>query len=209
MKRLTTVLVGLALLACGGVVESTSTAAFTYGSTSTVTATANIPYLWLHLYSSASDPDGDTGYATRAGYTPTTPAASGMDDTIAVHVGSWADSKAHDISRVLKLKTPATFPDGLTSVKVTATLVADPATGLQPIAAVGLDTWGASPTWTTTVNSWAASVKRQLDLRVKYTGSWAKRQYIPKVRLTVTHGGSTTVYDIPVKCNYMSATGPD
>jgi hypothetical protein len=112
---------------------------------------------------------------------------------------------------VLTIKTPTTFPVGaITQVTVTATLLADPATGFQPIDSVGFAIAGNSAR--TTPVTLGKNVKYQLNLHLQMTGSQNGTQYAPKVLITVTYSGFTTTYyqyKVPVKIYAGSGAGPN
>jgi hypothetical protein len=135
-------------------------------STSTVGVGAAGVEDMLHLYSYSSDPDGLSGYYQHPG--TLTYAATGVDSTLAVNLGGQSRSSTTTCNRVFTIKAPAAFPSGVTSVTVTAGLVADSSTGSQPITAFGFGNVGSS--------SRSTSVKRT---------------YYPSVLITVTYSGYT------------------
>jgi len=188
-----------------------SGASFTRASDSTISVTTAAASGWLHLYSQSTDPDGTTGYYSRKGSSPATPAATGVDTTMAVNLGGQGTTGTQTINRVLTIKTPAAFPDGtVTQVTVTASLLADPATGFQPINQAGFDTVGGSAR--TTPVTLATTTKRQLNLYLRMTGSQSGTQYVPSVVITVTYSGFTTTYyqyTVPVKIYAGSGAGPN
>lgn len=197
-------LAAMAALAWTAVATRPSSAAFTTTSQSRLEASADRASRWLNLYAQGTDPWGDTGYATQVGSPD--PAASGRDETTDVRFripdgGTWTHT------RVLKVRTPASFPDpAVTSVTVTATIVPDAATGRQPIRRFGVDVWGAIPTYTTTVANWAPGVQRQLNLETRFPGnSIPPGDYAPQVILTVTFTGFTATfyqYTIPIHIRF-------
>jgi hypothetical protein len=174
-----------------------------------VQATADHIHSWLHAYSQSTDPDGLTGYAVRRNSSPSVSAATGSDESVAVHLGGYTGTTT--VNRVITIKTPATFPDTtVTSVTVTASLLADSTTGKQPISAIGFAASGS--TGRTNPVTLGRGVKDQLNLRVSVTGLTSNTLYVPTVKITVTFTGFTTayyVYSIPVKVYYGSGAGPN
>lgn len=165
-----------------------SGASFTSASTSTISASTAGAQNLLNLYSESTDPDGLGSYYRRPG--TTTPAATGRDATLVVDLGLQAASNT-TCNRVFTIKTPSSFPAGISSVTVTATLIADPATGIQPITQIGFASIGG--TGRTNPVTIAAGVKRQCNLVVaapKPTGT----VYRPTVLITITYSGFTGTY---------------
>jgi hypothetical protein len=198
-----------ALLALGAV--RWSGAVFSSASTSTVRAATDRIESWLHVYSQSTDPDGLTGYATRRGSSPTVPAATGMDGTIAVHLGGFSSTTATSITRVVTIKAVNPFPvAGVTQISAQAYLVADPATGRQPITGIGFSAVGGTQrTNPVTLN---AAQKLQMNLRVRMRNLTWGTLYEPRVQVVVTYTGFTTVYyryEFVVKAYYGNGAGPD
>jgi hypothetical protein len=186
-RRLIIALVVAGVCACA-VLVPTSGATFTCSSSSSVEVTADKVQNWLHLYSQSTDPDGLTGYCTQA---PTSnPAATGMDETLTVNLGSLPKAKQTTCNRVFTIKTPASFPTG-TSATVTAALVADSGSGAQPVTSFGFANVGTNGTYTNPV-SLGVGQKRQFNVRVK--PATAGTVYYPKVLITVTYSGMTATY---------------
>ncbi len=214
MRRVLLVAVGviaLAALASSAMLAGgtrTSTAAFTTASVSTLEGSALHVHDWLHLYSRATDPQGDAGYADQVG--DPAPAASGQDESIAVDL-TIAGSGTYTHGRVLKVRTPDTFPDVspdpvVTTVTVTVSLTPDPASGLQPISKYGVDPWGAAPSYAKTITGWGPATQRQLNLKTKFPGKkFGPGLYEPSVVLTLTYTGLTSAYfqyTVPVRIRY-------
>lgn len=186
-----------------------SSASFTTTSQSSLTATAAKASGWMHLHSQATDPDGDTGYATQVGNSSS--AARGEDEGIVVDfVIAGGGTYIHP--KVLKVKTSPSFPvAGVTAITVTVTALPDPSTGLQPISKYGLDPWDVAPTYTKTITGWPPdsipTVKRQLNLQTKFPGKkFAAGLYEPSIVMTVTYTGFTTAYyqyTIPIRIQYQ------
>jgi hypothetical protein len=128
VKRLVLVFAAAALLGGASFVQF-SGASFSSAGSANVAVTTDRVQNWLHLYSQSTDPDGLTGYSTQS--PGTNPAATGMDETVAVNLGT-TPAGTTTCSRVLTIKTPTSFPTG-TSATITVTMVADPATGSQPM----------------------------------------------------------------------------
>jgi hypothetical protein len=195
------------VLAALTVVRS-SGAIFNARTTSKVAATTDKIQSWVHLYSQSTDPDGQTGYFSRRGSSPAVPAATGMDDTIAVYLGGFTGTTT--CNRVISLKTLATFPDtSITQVTLAASTVADTATGKQPINSIGFSAWGG--TSRTTPVTIGKSVQDQLTLQISVSGLTSGTLYTPHVRITMTFTGFTTTYyqyDFPVKVYYGTGPGP-
>lgn len=195
MRRLLVLLAVTAVVA-GGALIHVSSAQFNSSSTSTISVATDRVQNWLHLYSQSTDPDGLTGYCTQA--PGTSPAATGVDGTLAVNLGYRAKGKDTTCSRVLTIKTPSAFPTG-TSVTITASLVADPTTGTQPITTVGFAAVGTGGTFTNPLSSLGVGQKRQLNLKVRPAAAGVT--YHPSILITVTYTGLTATYyeySIPV-----------
>jgi hypothetical protein len=185
-----------ALIALAPALATPSGASFTDSSTSNVSGSADNINRYLHVYSQSTDPDGYTGYFHRRG-SGTTPAATGVDDTLAVNIGGTGNMpQTFTCNYLFGLKVaPAPLPRGLTQVTLTVTAGPDQATGKQPLVMTG------SNTVTGPAN---AKYYFSVDVNVSAAGGFvANRQYIPHLYVTVTYTGFTTLsyyqYDIPVK----------
>lgn len=212
MRRVLVTLVllaALAALASAVAVQRSSGAVFSRTSDSSVQTTADHIHSWLYAYSQPTDPDGLTGYAVWRNSSPSVPAATGINESIAVHLGGYTARTT--VNRVITIKTPPTFPDStVTSVTVTASLVADSTTGKQPISAVGFAASGS--TGRTNPVTLGRGVKDQMNLVISVTGLTNNTLYVPTVKITVTFTGFTTayyVYSIPVKVYYGTGPGPN
>jgi hypothetical protein len=164
-------------------------------SSSSVSVTTATAASWLHLYSQSTDPNGLTAYYVKSG--GTTPAATGSDFTLAVDLGSFTKNTTATCNRVLTIIAMSPLPTG-TSATVTASLVADSTSGLQPITAVGFAAVGS--TGRTNPVSVTAGLKRQLNLTLRLPNV-AATTYRPHILITVTYTGYTGSYyryDIPV-----------
>ena len=158
--------------------------------------TADTPANYLRLYSQASDPAGLTGYATKRLSSPTAPAATGANLTLAVALGGFKNQSTTSVTRVLTLQALNPLPAGASPLTVTAALAADPVTGRQPLTGAtfsALDGSGAGPTATLT-----AGEKRQLNLTVRtqpnsvFPGN--NVLHTPTVTLRVTYPGYTGTF---------------
>jgi hypothetical protein len=178
-----------------------SSATFTTMSQSAIRARADHVHDWLRLYAEDTDPGGLTGYAIRRLSDPPVPCASGQDELLVVDLGAYRSTGAPvAVERVITLMAPAPLPDGITSVTVTATLLPDPASGLQPLQKAEISTLtGAKAGNPVTL---AAGQQLQLNLRVRPKADMALGvPYYPLVRLTVTFTGSAVdyyVYEVPM-----------
>jgi hypothetical protein len=172
----------------GGALVPVSGASFNSSSSSTVNVTTDRIQNWLHLYSQSTDPDGLTGYCTQA--PGTSLAATGVDSTLAVNLGNRTKGSTTTCSLVFTIKTPSAYPTG-TSATVTASLLADPGTGTQPITTIGFGTVGQSGTFTNPV-SLGVGQKRQLNLKVNPATKGVV--YHPTILITVTYSGLTATY---------------
>ncbi len=175
-----------------------SGAFFTARSASELTVTADRIQNWLHLYSQSTDPDGDTGYALRAGVDPPTPAATGMDETLAVDLGTVSTNNVTFL-RVFTVKVPAPLPQG-DRVTVTAYVLRDPQRPWQPIRSIGFSPLGPGGGFTNPI-SIGSGQKYQLNLLVRIPPSQAGT-YDLTIRLTLTYAGySGTFYQylVPLK----------
>ena len=188
-----------------------STATFSSAGTTAVRVAADRIQEWLHVYSQGSDPDGLTGYATRRGSSPEVPAATGRDETIAVHLGGFTGTGNVTVNRVVTIQAVPSFPvTGITRITAQAYLVADPLSGRQPINACGFAAVGGTQR-TNPVNL-IARQKYQMTLRVRMNGLTSGRLYEPRVQIVVTYSGMTATYyryELPVKIWYGSGPGPD
>jgi hypothetical protein len=171
-----------------------SSATFTTTSQSAIRARADHVHDWLRLYAQDTDPGGLTGYAIRRLSNPPVPCASGQDEAIAVDLGAYRSTGAPVAAdRVITLTAPAPLPDGITSVTVTATLLPDPATGIQPLqkAEISTLTGGRAGNPVTLL----AGQQLQLNLRVRPKAEMPLGvPFYPLVRLTVTFPGSALDY---------------
>lgn len=207
MRTRLLMLATLALISVACATVAFSGAVFNYSAHDDVSATSDRVSNWLHLYSQTSpDPDGDTGYATQDGNPAL--AASGTDEGITVSL-QITNSGTHTHNRVLKVRTPQIFPSvtpAVSAVTVTVSVTDDPITHQQPISKYGVDAWGASPTYTKTINNWARNTKRQLNLETKFPGKkFSPGVYTPSVVLTMTYTGLTITYyqyTIPITIRY-------
>jgi hypothetical protein len=170
-----------------------SAAMFTASSDSTITATADGAQNWLHLYSQSTDPDGLGGYFVGPGMT--TPAAIGMDASLAVDMGTLPRPPGRPVTcmRVFTVKTPASFPSpGVTSVTVALTWQPDPDTGTPTLTGYGFSPIGG----TAAANpvTLGAGQKQQLNLDIKMAGVKKGEVVHPSLLVTLTYAGLTVAY---------------
>lgn len=190
-------LVALSLLA-GLAVESretgSSSATFTTTSQSAIRARADHVHDWLRLYAQDTDPGGLTGYAIRRLSDPPVPCASGQDELMVVDLGGFRSTGAPvTLKRVVTLMAPSPLPDDITSVTVTAALLPDPASGLQPLQRVDISNLnGAKAGNPVTL---LPGQQLQINLRVRGKAEMTPGvPYYPSVQLEVTFPGSAVAY---------------
>jgi hypothetical protein len=174
---------------------------------------ADSPANYLRLYSQYTDPAGLTGYAVKRGSSPSVPAATGANLTLAAALGGFKNQTATSVTRVLTLQALTPLPAGASPLTVTVALAADPVTGRQPLSGAtfsALDGSGAGPTATLT-----AGAKRQLNLTVRtQPGSLFPGNNVlhtPTVTLRVTYPGYTGTFlsfVVPVSVWDGNGSGP-
>lgn len=204
-------LIALAALACLAAPTVWSDARFTAQTSNRANAlSVDVTSRYLRAYSQSSNPTGLTGYATRRGSSPLVPAATGMDLGLTVNAGGYNNTNGTTANRVFTLTTPATLPNGVTSVTVALLLAADPVTGAQPISAATIATT-ANVAQGTTV-SIGPGATRQVNLTIRTKNLTAGLQYIPKVVVQVTYSGFSggfLSYLVPVKIYAGNGPGPN
>jgi hypothetical protein len=185
----------LGVLLAGSARGATSDATFvSRTSTGGSTVTADRPTNYLHAWTQGSDPTGLTAYATQAGTTPATPAATGSDATTVVDLGRYKNALATVITTVLVVAVPATLPTGVTSVTVRVALAADVATGLQPITATTFAAANGTGTCTGSTVTLTAGQRCQLNLTVltRVSSGFSNNSvYVPAVYLIANIPGYT------------------
>jgi hypothetical protein len=185
----------LGALLAGSAHEASSDATFvSVTSTSGSTVTADRPTNYLHAWTQGSDPTGLTAYATKAGTTPVTPAATGSDATTVVDLGKYKNVLATTITRVLVVAVPATLPSGVTSVTVRVALAADVATGLQPVTATTFAAANGTGTCSGSTVTLTAGQRCQLNLTVVTrvsSGFVNNSVYVPALYLIANIPGYT------------------
>ena len=174
---------------------------------------ADSPANYLRLYSQSTDPAGLTGYAVKRGSSPSVPAATGADLTLAAALGGYKNQNTTSVTRVLTLQALNPLPAGASPLTVTVALAADPVTGRQPLGGASfsaLDGSGAGPTATLT-----AGAKRQLNLTVRTQPSnlfpGNNVLHTPTVTLRVTYPGYTGTFlsfVVPVSVWDGNGAGP-
>ena len=157
---------------------------------------ADSPANYLQLYSQSTDPAGLTGYAVKRGSSPSVPAATGANLTLAAALGGYQNQTTTSVTRVLTLQALNPLPAGASPLTVTVALAADPVTGRQPLGGAtfsALDGSGAGPTATLT-----AGAKRQLNvtLRTQPNNLFPGNNVLhtPTVTLRVTYPGYTGTF---------------
>jgi hypothetical protein len=188
IRRLLITLAALAVVGASFCV-GTSGASFTDTSTSTISAstTAGVQNL-LHLYSQSSDPNGLSGYFLQPD--GVTLAATGSDFGLAANLGEYKN-KELPCDRVFTIQAPSPLPTGISSITVTASLTADPGTGLQPIKAAGFAAVGSAAI--SNPVTLTAGQKMQCNLTIK-TPRPKQTAYLPHVVITVTYSGYSGTY---------------
>ncbi len=171
---------------------------------------ADSPANYLRLYSQSTDPAGLTGYAIKKNSSPSVPAATGSNLTLAVALGAWKNEKGTNLARVLTLQALNPLPAGRSPLTVTASLAADPTSGRQPLSQITFsDTNGANAAATATLTG---GVKKQLNLRVVTQGFPGNNVMVrPTLTLTVRYPGYTGSflnYTVPVAVWDGNGAGP-
>jgi hypothetical protein len=124
------------------------------------------PGRYLHGYSQATDPTGLTAYAVKAGAAPVT-AATGVDSTLAVNLGSHKNENNVVVARVLVVAAPNPLPSGVAAVTVRVALAVDPVSGLQPIAATTFAAANGTGTCSGSTVTLSAGQRCQLNITVQ------------------------------------------
>jgi hypothetical protein len=167
---------------------------------------------YLKLFSDAADTSPLTGYADKRSSSPVVKAATGEDTGLAVALGGYKNTNTTPIPQVLTLQAPDPLPNGITSITVTGTLVADGPSGKQPLTGYTFSPLGggagtASVTLTPGQKVWlnlSASMKGSL-----FPGN--NLLYNPRVRLTVRYtgySGTFLSYEVPVSIWDGNGEGP-
>ncbi len=201
-RRLLGLVVALALLIAvaliGGSVD-TSGATFTTSSQTTVSAKAESISSWIHLWSQGTDPSGLTGYARQSVRTGSAPlCATGADEALTCTMGGINTNTSYTSNRAFTLEGVIPFPDpAISTVTIQYALIADAATGRQPISGITFSS----------VNGSSSKYGVNISLRATGSGWVANRTYTPMVRLTMTYTGSPDtyfVYDVPVSVTIVT-----
>jgi hypothetical protein len=207
MMRALLVLLALAVVAV-------PVAGANFNSTVTVPGTITTEPVsdYLKLFSDAADTSPLSGYADKRGSSPVVKAATGADTGLAVALGGYKNTNTTPIPQVLTLQAPDPLPNGITSITVTGTLVADGPSGKQPLTGYTFSPLGggagtASVTLTPGQKVWlnlSASMKGSL-----FPGN--NLLYNPRVRLTVRYtgySGTFLSYEVPVSIWDGNGAGP-
>lgn len=187
MRRRWLLIVLLGLVAVATVFP-VSGASFTSSSSSHVRVSTDSVGNWLHLFSQGTDPDGLMGYYPheQSGF----PAATGADFSLAVDLGTYATGQQIACARVFTIKAADSLPGG-GPITVTASPMADPVTGMQPITAVGFAKVGNSNGTPNPVDL-SPGEKRQVNMRLRLRV--ANMVYQPRILITVTYPGMSASY---------------
>lgn len=119
MRRAAWLVAGLVLAAVPAARSGASFTATSVNPNSTFAAAS--PYDYAHFESQSTDSAGGTGYATRLGATPATPAATGGDATLTVDMGTWPrNTNSTTVMQVFTIKPPSPLPGGLTQMTASA-----------------------------------------------------------------------------------------
>jgi hypothetical protein len=207
MRRALLVLLTLAVVAV-------PVASANFNSTVTVPATVTTEPVsdYLKLFSDAADTSPLTGYVDKRNSNPVVKAATGADTGLAVALGGYKNTNNTPIPQVLTLQAPNPLPNGITSITVTGTLVADGPSGKQPLTGYTFSPLGggagtASVTLTPGEKVW-------LNLSASMKGSQFPGNnllYEPRVRLTVRYtgySGTFLSYEVPVSIWDGNGAGP-
>jgi hypothetical protein len=167
---------------------------------------------YLRLFSQGTDPAGLTGYAVKSNSNPAVPAATGADLGLTVALGGHKNDVGSTATRVLTLQARDPLPAGIPSLTITATLVADPATGKQPLSAYSFSPTSGAPTAATTTLTAGQKAQLNLSLRLKnseFPGN--NTLYRPVLQLTARYPGYTGnffTYIVPVSVWDGNGAGP-
>ena len=191
-----------ATVALGASVPSSGAGFVAASSNPGNTVTADSPGRYLHGYSQATDPTGLTPYAAVSG-SPAVPAATGVDSTLSVNLGSYKNVATATITRVLVVAAPNPLPSGITAVTVRIALAADPTSGLQPITATTFAAANGTGTCSGSTVSLAAGNRCQLNLTITTRvnqGFSNNSSYTPVLYLIANFTGYTgsSFLDYPV-----------
>jgi hypothetical protein len=207
MRRALLVLLALAVVAV-------PVAGANFNSTVTVSGTVTTEPVsdYLKLFSDAADTTPLTGYADKRNSDPLVRAATGADTGLAVSLGGYKNTNVTPIPQVLTLQAANPLPNGITSITVTGTLVADGPSGKQPMTGYSFSPLGggagtASVTLTPGQKVWlnlSASMKGSL-----FPGN--NLLYEPHVLLTVRYAGYSgnfLSYFVPLSIWDGNGAGP-
>jgi hypothetical protein len=207
VKRL---LAALGLLVAAAVPATGANFNDTSSNAASVTAESIDSY--VRLWSQDSDPNGLTGYATKHNSAPPVPAATGADTALTVALGGFKNSAGQTVTRVLTLQAPNPLPAGSSPITVSGALVADAATGRQPLTGFTFSPLAGTPTSSTVTLT--AGQKVQLNVSVRMKGSdfpGNNQLYTPAVALTVRYpgySGSFLTYKVPMSAWDGNGAGP-
>jgi hypothetical protein len=207
MRRVLLVLLALALVAV-----PVSRANFNSTVTRPSTFTTELVSNYLKLFSDAADTTPLTGYADKRNSSPVVKAATGADAGIDVALGGYKNTNNTAIPQVLTLQAPATLPNGITSITVTATLIADAASGKQPLTGYTFSPLGGGAGTASVTLTPGQKVWLNLSASMKGSAFPGNNQlYEPRVRVTVRYtgySGTFLSYEVPVSIWDGNGAGP-
>ena len=202
----------VALAVFGAFTVPTSGANFNDRSANTAAISTNSVGNYLRLWSQGTDPAGLTGYATKRGSAPAVPAATGADSGLTVAMGGYKNNNGTTVARVLTLQALNPLPAGVTSLTISGSLLADPATGRQPLTGFTFSPVSGTPTSATVTLTPGQKVQLNLSVRMRnneFPGN--NTLYHPAVNLTVRYTGYTgnfLTYTVPVSVWDGNGAGP-
>ena len=167
---------------------------------------------YLRLFSQGTDPGGLSGYAIKSNSSPPVPAATGADLGLTVALGGHKNDIGSTATRVLTLEARNPLPAGIPSLTISATLVADAATGKQPLSGYSFSPTSGAPTTATTTLTPGQKAQLNISLRLKnneFPGN--NVLYHPVVQLTARYPGYTGnffTYSVPVSVWDGNGAGP-
>ena len=202
----------LILVALAVVAVPVTGANFNSRVTTSGTVSTELVSDYLKLFSDAADTSPLTGYADKRNSSPVVKAATSADAGLTVALGGYKNTNVTPIPQVLTLQAPSPLPNGIASITVTATLVADGPSGKQPLTGYTFSPLGggagtANVTLTPGQKVWlnlSASMKGSL-----FPGN--NLLYNPRVRLTVRYtgySGTFLSYEVPVSIWDGNGAGP-
>jgi hypothetical protein len=189
-----------------------SGANFNNRSTNAATFSTDSTGNYVRLWSQGTDPAGLTGYATKRGSNPLVPAATGADGGLAVAMGGYKNDNGTTVARVLTIQALNPLPAGVTSLTISASLIADPATGRQPLTGFTFSPIAGTPTSATATLTPGQKVQLNLGVKMKNTEFPGNNTlYHPAVNVIVRYtgySGNFLSYTVPVSVWDGNGAGP-